>query len=73
MAVGDECRGGLLSNPSSARSDFVRVNGVLRLHYLDWGGEGPGLIFLAGYGNTPHFFDALAHAFTDHFHVLGLT
>jgi pimeloyl-ACP methyl ester carboxylesterase len=55
-----------------ARSNFVQANGV-RLQTLDWGGEGPALIFLAGYGNTPHFFDSLAHAFTDDFHVLGLT
>ena len=48
------------------------VNNV-SLHYLDWGGEGPALIFLAGYANTPHFFDELARAFTNRFHVLGLT
>ena len=57
---------------SNARSDFASVNNV-RLHYLDWGGEGPALIFLAGYANTQHFFDSLASAFTDRFHVLGLT
>ncbi|MFC2095615.1 alpha/beta fold hydrolase [Candidatus Bipolaricaulota bacterium] len=55
-----------------ARSEIIDANGV-RLHYLDWGGEGPALIFLAGYANTPHFFDSLAQAFTDRFHVLGLT
>ncbi|MBE0636193.1 alpha/beta hydrolase [Candidatus Bipolaricaulota bacterium] len=55
-----------------AQSSFVHVNGV-RLHYLDWGGSGPALIFLAGYGNTPHFFNALARAFTDQFRILGLT
>jgi pimeloyl-ACP methyl ester carboxylesterase len=57
---------------SDCRSQFVLANNV-NLHYLDWGGEGPSLIFLAGYANTPHFFDALARAFTDRFHVLGLT
>ena len=31
-----------------AQSDFVEANGV-RLPYLDWGGNGPALIFLAGY------------------------
>ncbi|MFC2108019.1 alpha/beta fold hydrolase [Candidatus Bipolaricaulota bacterium] len=55
-----------------ARSDFVNANGA-RLHYLDWGGDGPALIFLAGYANTPHFFDSLATAFIGRFHVLGLT
>ena len=61
-----------MNTASSARSNFVQVNGV-RLHYLYWGGEGPAFIFLAGYANTPHFFDSLAQAFTDRFHVLGLT
>ena len=52
--------------------DFVPVNGV-RLHTLDWGGDGPALVFLAGYANTPHVFDAVAKVLTDRFHVLGLT
>jgi len=51
---------------------FVPVNGI-RLHTLDWGGDGPALVFLAGYANTPHVFDAVARALTDRFHVLGLT
>jgi non-heme chloroperoxidase len=51
---------------------FVTVDGV-RLHYLDWGGEGPALLFLHGLGDTPHIFDEFAPAFRDRFHVLGLT
>jgi non-heme chloroperoxidase len=58
--------------PSDAREDFIVVDGV-RLQTLDWGGSGPALVFLAGYANTPHFFDPLARAFTDRFRVLGLT
>jgi len=54
------------------RSDFLTVNGV-RLQALDWGGNGPTMILLAGFANTPHFFNSLAGAFTDRFHVLGLT
>jgi pimeloyl-ACP methyl ester carboxylesterase len=61
-----------LSNTQPAQSNFVQANGV-RLHYLDWSGSGQALIFLAGYANTPHFFDSLARAFTDDLHVLGLT
>ena len=61
-----------MSNSQPARSNFAEANGV-RLHYLDWGGNGPALIFLAGYGNTLHFFDSLARAFTDDFRALGLT
>ena len=58
--------------PRDAKTDFIEVNGV-RLRTLDWGGSGPALVFLAGYANTPDFFDPLARAFTDRFRVLGLT
>lgn len=61
-----------MSRGLQARADFVASNGV-RLHYLDWGGTGPALVFLAGSGNTPHFFDSAARRLTDRFHVLGLT
>lgn len=47
--------------------------GDLQLHMLDWGGDGPALIFLAGSANTPHVFDGIARQFTDRFRVLGLT
>ncbi len=57
------------AQPSAA---FVSSNGV-RLHYLDWGGTGPVLVFLAGSGNTPHFFDSVAKRLNDRFRVLGLT
>ncbi len=57
---------------SNCKSSFVQANDV-QLHCLDWGGEGPTIIFLAGYANTPHFFDSLAQAFVNDFHVLGLT
>jgi non-heme chloroperoxidase len=53
-------------------SHFVTVNGV-RLHYLDWGGQGPALIFLTGLGSTAYIFSQFASRFTDRFHVLGLT
>jgi len=54
-----------------AKEGFIVVDGV-RLQTLDWGGRGPALVFLAGYANTPHFFDPLAHKFTERFRVLGL-
>lgn len=53
-------------------SDFVSSNGV-RLHYLDFGGTGPTLIFLAGMGDTGHIFEDLALQFTTQFHVLAIT
>lgn len=45
----------------------------VRLHYLDFGGHGPTLLFLAGLGNTAHAFDDFAPRFTDRFHVVALT
>ena len=53
-------------------SSFVTVNGV-RLHYLDWGGSGPELLFLAGRGCNAHIFDDFAPRFTGQFRVLALT
>lgn len=53
-------------------SGLAVVDGV-KLHYLDWGGKGEALIFLAGTGDTAHAFDELAPRFTDHFHVTALT
>jgi pimeloyl-ACP methyl ester carboxylesterase len=57
---------------SPHKSDFVNVNGI-KLHYLDWGGEGDVLLFLAGMGCNAHIFDQLAPRFTDNFHVMALT
>jgi non-heme chloroperoxidase len=57
---------------SSDQSGFVSVNGI-KLHYLDWGGEGDTLLFLPGLGNTAYIFDRIAKRFTDRFHVFALT
>lgn len=57
---------------SPHKSNFVNVNGI-RLHYLDWGGSGPVLLFLAGLGCNAHIYDKFAPRFTDKFHVLALT
>src|SRR5262245_12102040 len=59
-------------NSSNPKSDFVHVNGI-RLHYLDWGGNGPTLIFLTGMGSSAYIFNNFAPRFTDKFRVLGLT
>ena len=56
---------------SSSKSDFVKVNGI-RLHYLDWGGEGPALVFLTGMGCSVYIFKSFAPRFADKFHVLAL-
>jgi pimeloyl-ACP methyl ester carboxylesterase len=55
------------------KTGFVRVAPDVRLHYLDFGGTGPTLLFLPGLGNTAHAFDDFAPRFTDRFHVVALT
>lgn len=57
---------------SPHKSDFVNVNDI-RLHYLDWGGNGPVLLFLTGLGNSAHIYDKFAPRFIDKFHVIALT
>jgi pimeloyl-ACP methyl ester carboxylesterase len=60
--------------PAPAPQDaFATVNGV-RLHYVDWGGDGETLLFLMpNGGNVVRQFGALAPQFTSQFHVMGLT
>jgi non-heme chloroperoxidase len=60
------------TDTSPHKSGFVQANGV-KLHYLDWGGQGKTLLFLAGLGHNAHIFDDLAPDFTDRFHVLAMT
>jgi pimeloyl-ACP methyl ester carboxylesterase len=58
------------SDPAAHQSGFVTANRI-RLHYLDWGGSGPVLILIHGYGDNPDVFDDLAPAFTDRFRVVA--
>ena len=63
--------------PVSATKDrpvsrMVDVNGA-SLEYLDWGGAGPPMVFLAGACDTPYIFNELAPEFTSQFHAYGLT
>jgi non-heme chloroperoxidase len=60
------------TDTSPHKSGFVEANGV-KLHYLDWGGQGETLLFLAGLGHNAHIFDDLAPQFTYGFHVLAMT
>jgi non-heme chloroperoxidase len=59
------------TSPHTVR--FVTVPGGVRLEVLDWGGNGPPLVFLAGLENTAHVFDDFAPRFTHDFHVYGIT
>lgn len=56
----------------TARSRTVEVHG-LRLHYLEWGAAGrPPLCLLHGGSAHAHWFDGVAAAFADRFHVVSL-
>jgi non-heme chloroperoxidase len=55
------------------RAMQIAVARDVRLEVLDWGGRGPALVFLAGFGNTAHVFDGFAPQFTAQFHVLAIT
>jgi non-heme chloroperoxidase len=60
-------------DPSPHKTQFVAVDKDVKLEVLDWGGNGPPLVFLAGLGNTAHVFDELAPKFADKHHVYGIT
>ena len=58
------------TDAATHKERFVEANGV-RLNVLDWGGTGPALILIHGYGDSPHVFDDIAPALTDRFHVVA--
>jgi len=63
---------GMVFGCASARTRVLRVNG-LDLHALEWGDAGrPPLCFLHGGAAHAHWFDLVAPAFADRFHVLSL-
>lgn len=45
----------------------------VELELLDFGGQGPALVFLAGRGNTGHVFDDFAPEFRSAYHVYSIT
>ncbi|GAC1574515.1 MAG: alpha/beta hydrolase [Candidatus Dormibacteria bacterium] len=48
------------------------VVGGIRLHFLDWGGDGPPLVFLHGGGLNAHTFDLLALALRHTYRCLSI-
>jgi pimeloyl-ACP methyl ester carboxylesterase len=58
---------------ASHRVKMVATQPGVRLEVLDWGGAGPPLVFLSGFGNTGHVFDEFAPQFTNRSHVLAIT
>jgi pimeloyl-ACP methyl ester carboxylesterase len=69
---GNASRRATMSDTSRHRLGKVVVNGV-GISYLDWGGNGPGVVFIPGMSNSAHVFDEFAPRFTDGFRVLGVT
>jgi len=58
--------------PALGTDAFCQANGA-RLHFVDWGGQGPPLILLAGFGDTARAFDSLAPRLTAGRHVYAFT
>ena len=58
---------------SAPAARMTRIAPGVTLEVVDWGGQGPSLVFLAGGGNTAHVFDDFAPQFADSFHVIGIT
>src|SRR4051812_35128651 len=54
-------------------SKMITVETGVQLEVLDWGGSGPPLIFLAGFGGTAHTFEGLAEKFTATHRVYAIT
>jgi pimeloyl-ACP methyl ester carboxylesterase len=57
--------------PHPAAARYADVAGT-RIQYLDWGGTGTGIAFLAGLGDSPHAYDEIAPCFTNRFHVIAI-
>ncbi|MFN0102262.1 MAG: alpha/beta fold hydrolase [Bryobacteraceae bacterium] len=64
---------GSIRGQESHRVRFVSVEPGVRLEVLDWGGKGPTVILLAGFGHTAHIFDEFAPKLTGECHVYGIT
>jgi non-heme chloroperoxidase len=60
-------------DPSLHKVQFVTVQPGVRLEVLDWGGDGPPVIFLSGLGGTGHCFDGFAERFIGKHHVYAIT
>ncbi|MDA1095940.1 MAG: alpha/beta hydrolase [Chloroflexi bacterium] len=53
-------------------SHFVTVEGGVKLHALDWGGDGPPLVLVHGSRRTGRSWNAVARRLSDSFRVIAL-
>ncbi|MFL5401760.1 MAG: alpha/beta fold hydrolase [Gemmatimonadales bacterium] len=65
------------TDPSTQHVRFIAVpakdNGKIRLEVLDWGGQGPAVVLLAGLSESGRIYNDLAPRLTDRFRVIALT
>src|ERR1700688_205459 len=66
-------RSGAQVDTTQHRVSLVSVAQDVKLEVVGWGGSGPPLIFLAGFGDTAHIFDEFAPKLTSPHHVYGIT
>lgn len=61
-----------MSTPAAPQDCYTTVNG-LKLHYVDWGGQGkPPMILLHGIARAAHFFDHIAPHFAQQYRVIAV-
>jgi pimeloyl-ACP methyl ester carboxylesterase len=64
-------------DPSAKRVRFIAVPAkagtTVRLEILDWGGQGPAVLLLAGLGESGHIYNDLAPRLNDRFRVIAVT
>jgi esterase len=53
-------------------TDHEQILNSVRLHYLDWGGDGPPVLFLHGGAQTAHTFDLVCLALSDRYRCIAL-
>jgi pimeloyl-ACP methyl ester carboxylesterase len=61
------------TDPSPHTERSVAVARGVRLEVLDWGGNGPPIVFIPGSGQTAHSFDTFAPRLRDAYHLYGIT
>jgi len=60
------------SSTSVPDDQFVQLQNV-KLHYLDWGGDGDLMLLVPGVTATAHVWNAVAPHFVDKYHVIAVT